>query len=317
MRVALIGTSGIAGAHISGWKALGDQAEMACLVDVNREAAEAAKAEHFPGAQIMENWRDLLERDDFDAADICTPTRFHAEMSIALHQAGKCVMTEKPLCETMDEAEQMREAIDPAGPAFMVEHRWLFEGPFMSLAEHIPALGRLHWMRMRLGHRLAISPGIKASGALLDMGYHHVYTALHLMGPAKGVYATAHTYAQEGAKDDSGLYVLTHEAGTSVLEPNFSSFGPVGLYRGIEVYGSEGSALVRVAPTQELWVTRDEKSVEMVPMSVTSSWGNNVVAHFRRVCLGEAENPAGIAEGYAAMQVIARAQKSLEDGCTH
>ncbi|MFO8080778.1 MAG: Gfo/Idh/MocA family oxidoreductase [Armatimonadota bacterium] len=317
MRVALIGTSGIAGAHIKGWTALGDAVEMAYLVDVDREAAEEAKAEHFPGAEIIADWRDLLERDDFDAADICTPTRFHAEMSIELHQAGKCVMTEKPLCETMDEADQMRATIDPDGPAFMVEHRWLFEAPFMSLLEHIPALGDLHWMRMRLGHALDISPGIKASGALLDMGYHHVYTALHLMGPAEGVYARAGTYVQEGAKNDSSLIALTHVRGQSVLEPNFSSVGPVGLYRGIEVYGSEGAAIVTVAPERKLFVSPDRNTTEEHEWTVTSPWAVNVVERFNQVCLGEAENPCGIEEGYAAMQVIDRAQKSLEDGCTH
>lgn len=317
MRVALIGTSGIAGAHVRGWEALGDAIEMAYLVDVNREAAEAAKAEHFPGAEILEDWRDLLDRDDFDAADVCTPTRFHAEMSMALHEAGKCVMTEKPLCETMDEAERMRETIDPDGPAFMVEHRWLFEAPFMSLQEHLAKLGDLHWTRMRLGHALDISPGIKASGALLDMGYHHVYTALHLMGPAQGVYARAATYVQEGAKDDSGLFVLTHERGTSVLEPNFSSVGPVGLYRGIEVYGNKGAAMVTVAPEQKLFVSPNRDTTEEHAWTVTSPWAVNVVERFYQVCRGDAENPCGIAEGYAAMAVIDRAQRSLADGCTH
>lgn len=317
MRVALIGTSGIAGAHIRGWSALGDAIEMAYLVDVNREAAEEAQREHFSGAEIIGDWRDLLERDDFDAADICTPTAFHAEMSIALHRAGKHVMTEKPLCETMEEAERMRAEIDPRDPVFMVEHRWLFEAPLQSLLAELPALGELHWMRMRLGHALDLSPGVAASGALLDMGYHHVYTALHLMGPARGVYARAGAYVQEGAKDDSGLYVLTHERGFSVLEPNFSSIGPSGLYRGIEVYGSDGSALVTVSPEAKLWVARDRKSLEEVPWSVTSSWQENVIAHFHRVCLGEAENICGIDAGYASMDVIDRAQKSLEDGCTH
>ena len=317
MRVALIGTSGIAASHVGGWKALGDAIEMAYLVDVNRAAAEEAREKHFPGATILEDWRDLLERDDFDAADICTPTCFHAEMSIALHQAGKCVMTEKPLCETMDEAERMREAISPTCAAFMVEHRWLFEAPFMSLLEHLPALGRLHWMRMRLGHALDISPGVKTSGALLDMGYHHVYSALHLMGPAEGVYARTGTYVQEGAKDDSGVVVLSHARGTSVLEPNFSSVGPVGLYRGIELYGEHGAAMVTVSPEQRLWVTPDRKTLQEHEYTVKTGWGVNVIERFHRVCLGEAENPCGIVEGYATMEVIARARRSVEDGCTH
>jgi predicted dehydrogenase len=102
-----------------------------------------------------------------------------------------------------------------------------------------------------------------------------------------------------------------------VLEPNFSSVGPVGLYRGIEVYGNEGAALVTVAPERKLWVSADRDTVGEFDWSVTSPWAQNVVAHFHEVCLGEAENPCGIEAGYAAMEVIDRAQRSLEDGCTH
>ncbi len=316
MRVALIGTSGIAGAHINGWLALPEH-EVAYLVDVNEEAAREAKAEHFPGAEIVADYRDVLDRDDVDAVDICTPTKLHAEMSMAFHRAGKHVMCEKPLCMDIDEADEMREVISPDGPVFMVEHRWLFEAPFMSLCEHLGSLGRLHWMRMRLGHRLPLSPGIKATGALLDMGYHHVYTALRLMGPATGVYARAHDYVVAGAVDDSGLYVFTHEHGTSVLEPNFSSFGPTGLYRGIELYGETGSAMVLVAPERHLWVTTGEKSVEEMPMTVSTPWNENVVRYYTEVIARTKPNIAGIAEGYAAMDAIARAQRSVADGATH
>ncbi len=316
MRIALVGCSGIAGAHILGWKAL-PGVEVAYLCDVNTAAAARAQADHFPAARVLSDFRDLLERDDYDAVDICTPTRFHAEYSIAFHQAGKHVLVEKPMCLDLAEAERMRAAIREDGPVFMIEHRWLFEPLFLSMQPYLAGLGPLHWMRMRLAHKLPLSPSIKATGCLLDMGYHLVYTALHLMGPATGVYARATAHVLDDAKDDSGLYVLTHERGTSVLEPSFSSFGPTGLYRGLEAYGHQGSAMAIAAPETALWVTRDERTREKVALSVTTPWHENAVRYFTDVTAGKAPSIAGIREGYAAIEVIDRALKSVADGGTH
>jgi len=316
MRVALIGCSGIAGSHISGWKVLPD-VEMAYLCDVNEEAAEQVKAETFPSATVLTDCRELLDRDDYDAVDICTPTKFHAEYSIAFHQAGKHVLVEKPMCMDMVEADRMKAEIAEDGPAFMIEHRWLFESHYLSLVPYLEPLGPLHWIRMRLGHKLPLSPPIKATGCLLDMGYHLVYTALHLMGPATGVYARATAHVLDDAKNDSGLYVLSHKSGTSVLEASFSSFGPTGLYRGLELYGHDGSAMVVAAPEKALWVTKDEKTREQADFTVTTPWGQNVIRYYTEVIEGASPVIAGIREGYAAMEVIDRALKSVEDGATH
>ena len=306
MKAALIGCSGIAGAHIAGWAAC-EEADVVYLCDTNREAAEAAREHHFPKAKIVSDHRDLLGQDDFDAVDICTPTRFHAPMSLDFHRDGKHVMVEKPLCTDMAEADTLLAEISDDGPVFMVEHRWLFEPAFMSLAQHLDRLGPLHWMRMRLAHKLPLSPGVAATGCFMDMGYHLVYTALHLMGPAEDVYARATDFVVPDATDDSGLYILSHARGTSVLEASFSSFGPSGLYRGIELYGHNGSAMVTVAPETALWLTVDEKTVEKQALPVTSPWNYNVINHFVNVCSGSAPNIAGIREGYAAMEVISRA----------
>jgi predicted dehydrogenase len=54
----------------------------------------------------------LIERNDIDAIDICTPNNTHAPIAIAAAEAGKMVLTEKPLAGTLDEARQMMEAVE-------------------------------------------------------------------------------------------------------------------------------------------------------------------------------------------------------------
>ena len=72
-----------------------------------------------------------------------------------------------------------------------------------------------------------------------------------------------------------------------------------------------------VAPESHLWVTTGEKTVEEMPMTVTTPWNENVVRYFAEVIAGTKPNIAGIADSHAAMDAIARAQASVADGTTH
>jgi len=61
------------------------------------------------------DWRKLVQRDDIDAIDICTPNDTHAEIAIAAAEAGKMVLVEKPLARTLAESQTMVNAIEKAG----------------------------------------------------------------------------------------------------------------------------------------------------------------------------------------------------------
>ena len=69
------------------------------------EAALRAAAERLGFASVDTDWRRVIERDDVDLIDICTPGDTHAEIAIAALQAGKHVLCEKPLANTVAEAE--------------------------------------------------------------------------------------------------------------------------------------------------------------------------------------------------------------------
>ena len=73
-------------------------------------AATAAAARRYGFESTETDWRALLDRDDVQLIDVCTPGDSHAEISVAALAAGKHVLCEKPLANTVPEAEAMAAA---------------------------------------------------------------------------------------------------------------------------------------------------------------------------------------------------------------
>ncbi len=107
--------------HTNGYKRLSDffpEYEYVPVLQAccSRKAERAqAFADQWGYKSIETDWRKVIERDDIDAVDICTPNDSHAEIAIAAAKAGKMILCEKPLARTVDEAEEMLKAVEAAG----------------------------------------------------------------------------------------------------------------------------------------------------------------------------------------------------------
>src|SRR5688572_26201530 len=213
MKIALIGTGGIAQTHVRAW--LGHQqadlADLTLLCDVRAEAAEATKTRHnIPDARIVTSLEDALA-SDVDAVDICTPSALHAEQVIAALEAGKHVLSGKPMADTVAEAEQIAAACRAhPNKIYLCEHRYLYDPLVIALRNALPEIGAPRWFRLRGAHANELSSHIKAMGAMLDMGYHQLYTALHFMGDATTAFALKQSFTRPDLADDSAVVVLEH-----------------------------------------------------------------------------------------------------------
>ena len=110
--VAVIGYAFMGKAHSHAWRnvaALRPGAPgVRQQVLVGRDAdAVAAAAGQYGWTESATDWREVLDRDDIDIVDVCVPGHLHAEVAIAALEAGKHVIAEKPLANTMAEAEKM------------------------------------------------------------------------------------------------------------------------------------------------------------------------------------------------------------------
>ena len=107
LRIGIIGVGGIAqGAHIPGYKELGDQVKLVACADVNVERARQV-AERFGIDTAYEDYREMLEKEELDAVSVCTPNKFHAPATVAALEAGCHVLCEKPPALSAAEARSM------------------------------------------------------------------------------------------------------------------------------------------------------------------------------------------------------------------
>ena len=202
LRVAMIGYGFMGAAHSQGWRTaprvfdLPAEPEMAVIVGRNAEAVAAA-ASKWGWAESATDWRDVIARDDIDVVDIVTPGDSHAEIAIAALDAGKHVLCEKPLANTVAEAEAMAEAAERAAargiqamvgftyrrvPAVTFLRNLIAEGAVGTINQ-VRASYRQDWLvdpEMPLAWRLQKEHA--GSGALGDIGAHAVDLAQFVTG---------------------------------------------------------------------------------------------------------------------------------------
>ncbi|WP_244376120.1 Gfo/Idh/MocA family protein [Streptomyces ficellus] len=213
----MVGYAFMGAAHSQGWRTVGrvfDLPMRPVLAAVcGRDAtAVRAAADRHGWAAAETDWRALVARDDVDVVDICTPGDSHAEIAVAALEAGKHVLCEKPLANTVAEAEAMAAAAERArahGRVAMVGFNYR-RVPALAYARRLIARGRLgalRHVRMTYLQDWLVDPAFPltwrlerehaGSGALGDLGAHIVDLALHLAGePLEGVSALTETFVR-------------------------------------------------------------------------------------------------------------------------
>jgi predicted dehydrogenase len=171
--------------------------EMLAICGRDSEAVTSA-AERDGWRSWATDWREIVEREDVGLVDVCTPGSSHPEIAIAALDAGKHVLCEKPLANTVAEAEAMALAAERAHERFgtfaMVGFNYR-RVPALALARDLIAaglLGRVWQVRTQYLQDWLSDPEAplswrtqkeeSGSGALGDIGSHVVDLAQHLTG---------------------------------------------------------------------------------------------------------------------------------------
>ncbi|MCH8560951.1 MULTISPECIES: Gfo/Idh/MocA family protein [unclassified Nesterenkonia] len=200
--VAMIGHAFMGRVHSQAWRSasrffdLPMEPRMRVLVGRDAQRSKQA-AQRLGWVESATDWRRVLERKDVDLIDICTPGDTHAEIAAAALEAGKHVLVEKPMANSVAEAERMNDAAHRAraqGIHAMVGFTYR-RVPALKLAQELIAEGRIgevrqvraQYLQDWLGDETAplswrLDKARAGSGALGDIGAHIVDLTCFLTG---------------------------------------------------------------------------------------------------------------------------------------
>ena len=313
--VGMVGYAFMGAAHSQAWRTaphafdLPLRPVLTALCGRDRAATEAA-ARRYGFSGVETDWRALLERADVQLIDVCTPGDSHAEISIAALEAGKHVLCEKPLANTVAEAEAMAAAAARAqarGVRSMVGFNYR-RVPALALARELIASGRVgeirHVRASYLQDWLAdpafpltwrLQKEHAGSGALGDLGAHVVDLAQYLTGQLiSGVSGVAATFVpvrpipgSDGRSgpvtvDDAVAFTAQLESGAlATFEATRFASGRKNALR-IEVYGARGSLAFDLERLNEL---------EFCDNTDSAGSTGQATAGFRRILVTEPGHP--------------------------
>ena len=269
-RVALLGTKFMGKAHSQAYRNVNmyfpDAPKAERAVICGRDPADTEQAaERFGWQESSTDWEAVVARDDIDIVDVSTPGNMHCRMVLAAAAAGKHIVCEKPLANTLAEAERMVEAVEQAGVSHLLMHNYR-RVPAVALAKRMVEdgrLGRIRHFRARYLQDWAMSPDLElvwrfdrklaGSGALGDLGAHVIDLGRHLCGeiaelaatcetfiPQRPVAAGSETMGQVTVDDAVALCVRFANGAIGTIEA--SRFAPGRKnHNTFEINGSEGS----------------------------------------------------------------------------
>ncbi|MFC7709913.1 Gfo/Idh/MocA family protein [Micromonospora lupini] len=237
----MVGYAFMGAAHSQAWRTvnrvydLPARARMALIC--GRDTPKVAEAADRLGWDAYTtDWRDLINRDDIDVVDVCTPGDSHAEIALAALAAGKHVLCEKPLANTVAEARAMTAAADTARaagvrsmcgfnyrrvPAVTMMRQMVADGR-LGVIRHVRAVYLQDWIvdpQFPLVWRLQKDRA--GSGALGDIGAHIIDLTQFVVGQQiTGVSAITETFVKERPlpAESSGL-AATVDGGSAPTGP--------------------------------------------------------------------------------------------------
>lgn len=280
--VGMVGHAFMGAAHSQAWRSAPrffdlPLTPLMTVVSGRESSRAAAAAARLGWSESSGDWRALLERDDVHVIDICTPGDTHAEIAIAALAAGKHVLCEKPLANSVQEAEQMAAAAQEAssrGVRAMVGFSYR-RVPAIGLARQLVEDGRIGEIRHVRAQYLQdwiadpeaplswrLDKEKAGSGALGDIGAHIIDLAQYITGDRitevsaqlttfvkerplaiehSGLSGVASTERGPVTVDDSAVFLAAFGGGAvGVFEATRFATGRKNAMR-IEVNGSLGS----------------------------------------------------------------------------
>jgi len=325
-RIGIIGLGMMGRTHYEAYAKLAN-AQVTAICDINPKRAAgdltgtggnvlSGGLQQLPMDRIvgMQDYRELIKRDDIDIVDVCVPTPWHAELTVAALDAGKHVVSEKPLARTIEQGEQLAAAAAKAKgfhmPAmclrFWPQWAWLKEavasnryGPVKSASFRRLATPLPNWY----------TDGNQSGGALLDLHVHDVDFVHYLFGMPRAVMARGHRGYTGEIDHVSTIYMYNHiplvtaEGGWCMSE-NFP------FRMSFIVNFENATADYDMARPDSLILYQDGKST---PIACANEHGYDAELRYFVNCVEQNQRPTVVtaADGVAALKIVDAESRSI------
>jgi UDP-N-acetyl-2-amino-2-deoxyglucuronate dehydrogenase len=332
IRFALVGCGRISANHFASLQRHAERAELVAVCDNRPEALAAAVQK--TGAKGFASLDALLAGSDADIVVLTTPSGLHPRQAIKVAQAGRHVLSEKPMATKFDEGMQMVRACRDAGVKLFVVKQNRLNATMQLLKGAIEQqrFGRIFmvnvnvfWTRPQSYYDDAPWRGRwdLDGGAFMNQASHYVDMVDWLVGPVDNVHAYTATLARDIEAEDTGVMSLRLRSG-GLASINVTMLTHGKNFEGsITVLGEKGTVRIGGVAVNEIqhWEFADarpeDEQVQAASYAPPSVYGfghplyyDNVVRTLR----GECDAAVDGYEGLRSLEVIIAAYRSARDG---
>jgi predicted dehydrogenase len=344
LKIGIIGAGSISTMHLDAY-ASSKEVELVAICDMNRQRAEE-KAEKYKIPNVYTDVRELLKNPEVQAVSICTWNNTHAEFSIAALEAGKHVLCEKPLCQTVEQALAVEEAVRTSGKMFQVGFVRRYGQTTKMLRRFIDAgeLGEIYYAKASYLRRLGNPGGWFADkersggGPLIDIGVHVIDLCWYLMGRPKVKSVSGNTYYKLGNRanvknlsfykaadydasmndvEDMANALIRFENGASLMVDVSFTLHAIKNDTSITIHGTKGGA--QVEPELQIATEKHDVMLNLQPQIDDVSFDfvkgfQSEIEHFVNCCLGRMETLSPVEDGVEMMKILCAIYESAAAG---
>jgi UDP-N-acetyl-2-amino-2-deoxyglucuronate dehydrogenase len=332
IRFAVVGCGRISANHFAAMRQHGDRLELVGVCDIDAGALDAATK--LTGAPGFGSLAELLAGANADIVVLATPSGLHPEQAILAAEAGRHVMTEKPMATRWDDGKRMVQACDAAGVRLFVVKQNRFN-PTLQLVKRAVERGRfgriymvtvnVFWTRPQSYYDSARWRGTWEfdGGAFMNQASHHIDLLDWLIGPVDSVHAYTATLARAIEVEDTGVANIRWRTGALGSVSVTMLTYPKNFEGSITIIGEKGTVKVAGVALNEIqhWAFAepdpDDDRIRQASYATASVYGPGHPTYYDnviKVLRGEAEPQTDGREGLKALELLIAIYRSARDG---
>jgi len=332
IRVALIGCGRISARHFEALQKHSERMELVAVCDLDQKRLHSAVEE--TGAQGFSQLTDVLDQSNADLYVLTTPSGLHPDQTVQIANAGRHVMTEKPMATRWKDGLRMVDACDDAGVRLFVVKQNRRNATLQMLKRAIEKkrFGRIHmvvinvfWTRPQAYYDMDAWRGTWEfdGGALMNQASHYIDLLDWLIGPVESVQAYTGTLGRDIEVEDTATMNVRWRSGAMGSMNVTMLTYPKNLEGSIIILGEKGTVRVGGVAVNEIqhWEFdephEDDGTVKEANYETSSVYGfghslyyDNVIKTLR----GESDPETDGREGLRSLEMLIAAYLSARDG---